>query len=120
MRRDFKHQLEDATGDSDQIIAIFIDVRGFSALSRNTDSANVATFVRHVYRKTINERSRPVRPRNRDELLEQISELYRIAIQTPKVMNGELEHWSNRSTCVRAAKQNVNVSRVVLSLIPMT
>ena len=55
MHRDFKQLLEDATGYSDQIIAIFIDIRGFSAFSRNTDSANVATFVRHVYRKIINE-----------------------------------------------------------------
>lgn len=48
MHRDFRGLLEGAIGVSDQIVAIFIDVRGFSVFSRTNDSADVATFVRHV------------------------------------------------------------------------
>ena len=55
LHREFRALLEQAIGVSDQIIAIFIDIRSFSAFSKTTDSADVATFVRHVFRKIIAE-----------------------------------------------------------------
>ncbi|MFI5449813.1 MAG: adenylate/guanylate cyclase domain-containing protein [Candidatus Bathyarchaeia archaeon] len=47
--------LENAVGVSDNIVAIFIDIRSFSAFSKTHDSAEVATFVRHAYVKIIDE-----------------------------------------------------------------
>jgi hypothetical protein len=38
-----------------------------------------------------------VRPRSREELLEQISELYRLVNQTPKLEDRSLEFWSKEA-----------------------
>ena len=45
--------LKNAQGNSDNIIAVFIDVRGFSVWSKNRDSAAVANFVKHIYLEII-------------------------------------------------------------------
>jgi len=48
-----KELLENAQGYSDNIIAVFIDVRGFSSFSKTHDSAAVAIFVKHIYLEII-------------------------------------------------------------------
>ena len=53
MHRIFKEALEDATGKSQRIIVVFVDVRDFSSFSQRCDSADVAAFIRKVYMKII-------------------------------------------------------------------
>lgn len=55
MHREFRTLLQDAKGFSDTIVAIFIDVRGFSSFSKTHDSAEVAIFVKHIYLRIIDE-----------------------------------------------------------------
>jgi class 3 adenylate cyclase len=54
LHREFKNLLETAQGSSEMIVAIFIDVRGFSSFSRTADSVQVAIFIKEVYKKIIN------------------------------------------------------------------
>ena len=42
--------------------------------------------------------SKLVRPRTRDKMLDLISELYRLAVQCPKMQDQELNHWTSAST----------------------
>jgi len=42
--------------------------------------------------------SKLIRPRPRDKLLEQMSELYRLARQAPKLKNLDLEYWTRRES----------------------
>ncbi len=53
MHRIFRGALEDATGVSQRIIAVFIDIRDFSRFSQQSDSVDVAAFIRKVYIKII-------------------------------------------------------------------
>ena len=49
MHREFKELLPDATGVSGFVIAIFVDVRGFSSFARFAESSEAAIFLRRVY-----------------------------------------------------------------------
>lgn len=53
MHRLFREALEDATGKSQRIIVVFVDIRDFSSFSQRCDSADVAAFIRKVYMKII-------------------------------------------------------------------
>jgi class 3 adenylate cyclase len=55
LHREFKKLLEKAKGVSELIVAIFIDVRGFSSFSKTTDHYSVGLFVRQIYRRIIDE-----------------------------------------------------------------
>jgi class 3 adenylate cyclase len=49
----FKDLLEKATGESQHVVAVNIDIRGFSAFCERVESANVVVFIREIYRKLI-------------------------------------------------------------------
>lgn len=53
MHKEFRELLEHAKGVSELIVAVFIDVRGFSSFSKNTDSLAVGLFVKHMYKRII-------------------------------------------------------------------
>jgi len=53
MHKLFREALEDATGESRRVIVVFIDIRGFSNFSQQSDSVDVAAFIRKVYMKII-------------------------------------------------------------------
>ncbi len=53
MHRLFREMLEDAKGESQRIIVVFIDIRRFSEFSQQCDSVDVAAFIRKVYMKII-------------------------------------------------------------------
>lgn len=53
MHRIFREALVDATGKSQRIIVVFVDIRDFSSFSQRCDSADVAAFIRKVYMKII-------------------------------------------------------------------
>ena len=53
MHRLFRKALDDATGVSHFIIAVIIDIRGFSALSQIRESPDTAMFIKRVYMKMI-------------------------------------------------------------------
>jgi len=55
MHKEFKRLLENATGESERVIVVIIDIRGFSPFCKDVDSADVALFVRKVYTKLIDE-----------------------------------------------------------------
>lgn len=55
MHRLFRKALDNATGVSQPIIAVIIDIRGFSTFSKECDSVDVAAFIRKVYMKIIDE-----------------------------------------------------------------
>lgn len=55
MHREFRELLEKAIGESDFIIAVNIDIRGFSTFSMTVDSAETAIFIKKVYKKLIDE-----------------------------------------------------------------
>lgn len=55
MHRLFRKALNNATGESKSVIAVIIDIRDFSGFSQQCDSVDVATFVRKVYMKIIDE-----------------------------------------------------------------
>jgi len=48
-----KDLLEKATGESQHVVAVNIDVRGFSAFCDRVESADVVVFIREIYRKLI-------------------------------------------------------------------
>lgn len=53
MHREFKELLSSAEGRSEFIIALFMDIRGFSRFSQTTESPDAAMFIKRVYRKLI-------------------------------------------------------------------
>lgn len=55
MHRLFRKALDDATGISQFVIVVIVDVRGFSAFSKTCESPDVAMFIKRVYMKVIDE-----------------------------------------------------------------
>ena len=53
MHRVFRKLIEDATGVSEFVIAVNLDIRGFSAFSKKVESPDVALFIKKVYAKLI-------------------------------------------------------------------
>ncbi len=53
MHRLFREALEDATGESKFVIVVFIDIRGFSAFSKQCESPDTVMFLKRVYTKLI-------------------------------------------------------------------
>lgn len=51
----FRRALKKAQGRSEQVIVVFVDVRGFSAFSGNHDSADIALYVRRLFLSLIEE-----------------------------------------------------------------
>jgi len=54
-RKELRGLLEKARGEQEFIIAVNLDIRGFSAFCKEVDSADVAIFIRNVYKKLIDE-----------------------------------------------------------------
>jgi class 3 adenylate cyclase len=48
-----KDLLEKATGESQHVVAVNIDIRGFSAFCERVESADVVLFIREIYRKLV-------------------------------------------------------------------
>ena len=55
MHKELRTLLEKATGKSEFVIAINVDIRGFSSFSMNVESPEVALFIKKVYLKLIDE-----------------------------------------------------------------
>lgn len=55
MHREFRELLEKATGFSEFVVAINVDIRGFSPFSKTVESPEVAMFIKRVYMKLIDE-----------------------------------------------------------------
>jgi len=53
MHRLFRKALDDATGVSQFVIVVIIDIRGFSAFSQRCESPDTAMFIKRVYMKMI-------------------------------------------------------------------
>lgn len=53
MHEEFRRLLEGATGKSQHIIAIVLDIRGFTPFCEKVDSLEVATYIKRVYMKII-------------------------------------------------------------------
>jgi class 3 adenylate cyclase len=53
MHREFKELLKDATGMSEYVIAVNLDIRGFSSFSKKVESPDVAVFIKKVYLKLL-------------------------------------------------------------------
>lgn len=53
MNKKLNELLADARGASDLVVAIFVDVRGFSSFSTKHDSRDVVNFVKHIYTKIL-------------------------------------------------------------------
>lgn len=53
MNRLFREALNDATGESGYIFAIFVDIRGFSNFSKICEAPNIATFIKSFFIKLI-------------------------------------------------------------------
>lgn len=53
MYREFRKRLEDATGEPEFIIAVNVDIRGFSEFSKEVDSQETIVFLKRVYMKLI-------------------------------------------------------------------
>jgi class 3 adenylate cyclase len=53
MHKQFRELLENATGISQHIIAVVLDIRGFTPFCQTVDSLDVATYVKKVYMKVI-------------------------------------------------------------------
>jgi class 3 adenylate cyclase len=51
---EFRELLETATGRSEHVIVVNLDIRGFSSFCRDADSLNVATYITRVYAKILN------------------------------------------------------------------
>lgn len=49
MHRQFKKLLRSAGGNSEQIISVFIDIRGFSKFSQSTESPDTAMFIKRAF-----------------------------------------------------------------------
>jgi len=48
-----RDQLENATGEPEHVVAVNLDVRGFSSFCERNESANVVVFIREVYKRII-------------------------------------------------------------------
>lgn len=55
MHRQFRKLLENATGISQYIVAINLDIRGFTPFCQTVDSVEVATYIAKVYMKIIDD-----------------------------------------------------------------
>jgi class 3 adenylate cyclase len=55
MHREFKTLLTQAEGVSQFAIALFADIRGFSAFSQETESTDAAMYIKRIYAKLIND-----------------------------------------------------------------
>lgn len=55
MHRSFRKKLDKATGVSEFVIAVNVDIRGFSNWSLSVDSAQTALFIKKVYAKLIDQ-----------------------------------------------------------------
>jgi class 3 adenylate cyclase len=55
MHRDFRALLGQAEGVSQFVIAVFVDIRGFSAFSQETESPDAAMYIKRVYARLIDE-----------------------------------------------------------------
>jgi class 3 adenylate cyclase len=53
MHREFRELLDEATGTSEHVIVIVVDIRGFSSFCQKTESFDVANYIRAVYTKII-------------------------------------------------------------------
>jgi class 3 adenylate cyclase len=53
MHREFRKRLGQATGDSERIIALNVDVRGFSAFSERVESVEAALYIKKIYEKLL-------------------------------------------------------------------
>lgn len=53
MHEEFRRLLDNATGVSQHVIAIVIDIRGFTLFCNTVDSLQVATYIKKVYMKII-------------------------------------------------------------------
>jgi len=53
MHREFKTLLRDARGESNHVIAVNLDIRGFSSFSNKVESADAAMFIKTVHLKLI-------------------------------------------------------------------
>jgi len=53
MHRELKKLLEGATGESQHIIAIVLDIRGFTLFCERVDSLDVATYIKKAYMKIL-------------------------------------------------------------------
>jgi len=54
MHKEFLKLLEKATGRSEYVIAINLDIRSFTPFCKSVDSVNVATYIKKIYSKIIN------------------------------------------------------------------
>lgn len=54
MHKEFLKLLEKATGRSEYVIAINLDIRGFTPFCKEVDSVDVATYIKKIYLKIIN------------------------------------------------------------------
>ena len=55
MHREFLRLLEKAKGRSEYIIAVNLDIRGFTHFCQSVESVNVATYITKIYSKIIND-----------------------------------------------------------------
>lgn len=55
LHREFKRLLQDAIGVSEYVIVINLDIRGFTPFCESVDSLNVATYIKRVYAKILND-----------------------------------------------------------------
>lgn len=51
MHKDFLKLLEKATGRDEYVIAVNLDIRGFTQFSQSVESLPVATYIKKVYLK---------------------------------------------------------------------
>jgi len=54
MHKEFLKLLEKAKGHSEYIIAVNLDIRGFTSFCQSVESVNVATYITKIYSKIIN------------------------------------------------------------------
>jgi hypothetical protein len=55
VHRDFKRLLKNAVGQSEFVLALNIDIRGFSEFSMTVDSSETAMYVKRVYAEMIDQ-----------------------------------------------------------------
>lgn len=55
MHENFREALNDAVGQSDYVIVVILDIRGFSEFSTRRESPDVAMYIKRVYMKLIDE-----------------------------------------------------------------
>ncbi len=53
MHRVFKKLIDEAVGQSEFVVVVNVDVRGFSSFSKTVESPNAAMFIKRVYKKII-------------------------------------------------------------------